>query len=113
LLSSFIEKYIPLIEFDDLAKNISDNAKSNIDFICMCKSEEVGSEISNMKNIRHFDIDTDKPFTDTVAILKNIDLLITIDTSIVHLAGVMGVKTWLLLGYGSDWRWSTKDTTFL
>ena len=61
---------------------------------------------------RHFDIAKDAPFVDTISIMKNIDLLITIDTAIVHLAGVMGIKTWLLLGYGSDWRWSTKDTTY-
>ena len=112
LLSSFIEKDIPLIEFEKLSNNISENAKPNIDFICMCKLKEVENEITNMKNIRHFDIDKDAPFVDTISIMKNIDLLITIDTAIVHLAGVMGIKTWLLLGYGSDWRWSTKDTTF-
>ena len=65
-----------------------------------------------MKNIKFFDIDQDIPFQDTVAILQNIDLLITIDTSVVHLAGVMGVPTWLLLGYGSDWRWSNKSNTY-
>lgn len=112
LLSSFIEKDIPLIEFEKLANNISENVKPNIDFICMCKLKEVENEITKMKNIHHFDIDKDAPFVDTIAILKNIDLLITIDTAIVHLAGIMGIKTWLLLGYGSDWRWSTKDTTY-
>ena len=61
----------------------------------------------------HFlDIDGDGPFVDTIAILKNIDLLITIDTSIVHIAGVMNVKTWLLLGKYSDWRWSDRETTY-
>ena len=33
------------------------------------------------------------------------DLVITIDTSITHLAGTMGLNTWLLLGATSDWRW--------
>jgi ADP-heptose:LPS heptosyltransferase len=41
--------------------------------------------------------------------LRNIDVLVTIDTSIAHLAGVMGIKTLLLLGYTSDWRWFDND----
>ena len=36
---------------------------------------------------------------------KNIDVLITIDSAIAHLAGAMGVKTFLLLPYASEWRW--------
>ena len=37
--------------------------------------------------------------------MQNIDLLITIDTFIAHLAGILNIKTWLLLGI-SEWRWS-------
>jgi ADP-heptose:LPS heptosyltransferase len=44
-------------------------------------------------------------FVDTIAILKNIDILLTIDTSILHLAGVLDIKTILMLGSTSDWRW--------
>ena len=42
---------------------------------------------------------------DTACILKNIDCLVTIDTSIAHLAGALGIKTYLLLPKYSDWRW--------
>ena len=56
-------------------------------------------------NVKIFDIDTDKAFVDTIGILQNIDLLITIDSGIVHLAGVMNIPTFLLLGYVSEWRW--------
>jgi ADP-heptose:LPS heptosyltransferase len=41
--------------------------------------------------------------------LRNIDVLVTIDTSIAHLAGVMGIKTLLLIGYTSEWRWFDTD----
>jgi ADP-heptose:LPS heptosyltransferase len=52
------------------------------------------------------DVDTDQgPFMDTAAIMKNLDLVITSDTSIPHLAGALGVPTWLALPYVSDWRW--------
>ena len=44
-------------------------------------------------------------FDDTAAILKNLDLLISADTSCAHLAGALGVKTFLLIPYCSDWRW--------
>jgi tetratricopeptide (TPR) repeat protein len=44
-------------------------------------------------------------YSDTAAFLKNIDLLITIDTSIAHLAGALGIKTYLLLPLDSEWRW--------
>ena len=46
-----------------------------------------------------------KNYSDTAAFLKNIDILVSIDTSIANLAGAMGVKTILLLPYNSEWRW--------
>ena len=44
-------------------------------------------------------------FSDTLAAIKNLDLLITIDSVPVHLAGAIGVKTFLMLPYYSEWRW--------
>ena len=46
-----------------------------------------------------------RDFRDTAAILANLDLLVTVDTSVAHLAGAMGVPTWLLLPHFPDWRW--------
>ncbi|MCD7779927.1 MAG: hypothetical protein LUH05_04565, partial [Candidatus Gastranaerophilales bacterium] len=53
-----------------------------------------------------------KTYYDTAALLKNIDVLITIDSSIAHLAGALGVKTYMLLPYATEWRWfyDTKTT---
>ena len=42
--------------------------------------------------------------------LNNIDLFIAIDSVTIHLAGVMKIPSWLMLGYGSDWRWGRKYT---
>lgn len=54
------------------------------------------------------DIDTTGgAFTDTAAILKNLDAVVTSDTAIAHLAGAVGTKTWLMLGRIPDWRWLT------
>lgn len=44
-------------------------------------------------------------FMDTAAIMHSLDLVITSDTAIAHLAGALGVPTWIALGYVPDWRW--------
>src|SRR5262249_43442415 len=44
-------------------------------------------------------------FTDTAAILENLDLLVTIDTSVAHLAGALGRPVWMLLRFDACWRW--------
>lgn len=46
-----------------------------------------------------------KTFDDTAAALMNLDVLITVDTALAHLAGALGVKTYLLLCHAPDWRW--------
>lgn len=44
-------------------------------------------------------------FDDTASLLKGLDVLITVDTALAHLAGALGVKTYLLLCHAPDWRW--------
>lgn len=48
---------------------------------------------------------TNGSFMDTASIMKQLDLVITSDTSIAHLAGALGIPTWIALGYVPDWRW--------
>jgi hypothetical protein len=51
-------------------------------------------------------------FRDTAAALSHMDLLISVDTSVAHLAGSLGVPVWLLLPLNADWRWvHGRDTT--
>ena len=45
------------------------------------------------------------PFMDTAALMKNLDLVITSDTSVAHLAGALGVPVWVALPFSPDWRW--------
>jgi tetratricopeptide (TPR) repeat protein len=47
-------------------------------------------------------------FLDTAAILTCVDLLVTSDSAIAHLAGALGVPTWLCLMREADWRWMLK-----
>jgi tetratricopeptide (TPR) repeat protein len=44
-------------------------------------------------------------FADTAALIENLDLVISVDTSVAHLAGAMGKPTWLLHSGAPDWRW--------
>ena len=44
-------------------------------------------------------------FMDTAAIMKNLNLVITTDTSLAHLAGGLGIPVWVMLPYDCDWRW--------
>ena len=48
---------------------------------------------------------TSGPFMDTAAIMKELDLVITVDTSIAHLAGALGTAVWVFLPRVAEWRW--------
>lgn len=50
-------------------------------------------------------------FASTAAAIMSLDMVITVDTSIAHLAGALGKETWLLLSYDPDWRWGLKGST--
>jgi tetratricopeptide (TPR) repeat protein len=45
-------------------------------------------------------------FADTAGLLAHLDLVVTVDTGVAHLAGALGRPAWVLLSYVPDWRWS-------
>jgi tetratricopeptide (TPR) repeat protein len=47
-------------------------------------------------------------FADTAAVIENLDLVISVDTAVLHLAGAMGKPVWALLPFAPDWRWMLK-----
>lgn len=59
---------------------------------------------------KNFD-DDHGSFMDTAAVMMHLDLIITVDTSVAHLAGALGRPVWLILPYKADWRWSYSGTT--
>lgn len=48
-----------------------------------------------------------KDFADLAFMIGNLDLVISVDTSVAHLAGAVGKPIWTLLSFNSDWRWLT------
>jgi len=47
-----------------------------------------------------------KDFADTAALIANLDLIIAVDTAVIHVAGAIGKEAWLLLPYRADFRWA-------
>jgi tetratricopeptide (TPR) repeat protein len=68
-------------------------------------TEQIDAAHFNLHVFDNLD-DQSGPFMDSAAIIKNLDLIITVDTAMVHLAGGLGAKVWLLHPYATaDWRW--------
>ena len=44
-------------------------------------------------------------FGETAALMENLDLVVTVDTSMGHLAGALGKPAWILIPKAADWRW--------
>ncbi len=102
--SPFRKRSIPLTLLAPLAKipEISFYSLQRINGL-----EELDNLPANF-SITVFNDDFDEShgsFMDTAALMQNLDLIITVDTSVAHLAGALGVRTWLLLPAVAEWRW--------
>jgi Flp pilus assembly protein TadD len=47
-------------------------------------------------------------FSETAGVIENLDLVISVDSAVAHLAGAMGKKMWLLVPFAADWRWKAE-----
>ena len=98
-----IFRSLNLSQFEKLL-NLSDKIEF---YSCLYNCDEDVFKQYKMINLGN----TFKDFDDTASAITNLDLLITVDTSIAHLAGALGIKTYLILPYASDWRWFGNDKT--
>ena len=95
---------IPLAEFAPLAQ------VDGVRLLCLQKNHGL-EQLEQLD--RAFDVVDLRPeydaeegaFLNAAAIMRNLDLVITSDTSLAHLAGALGVRVWVLLGIGADFRW--------
>lgn len=62
------------------------------------------AEEAELPGLTRFDGDL-SDFAETAALIAQLDLVISIDTSVVHLAGALGCPVWVLLPFNADWRW--------
>ena len=60
--------------------------------------------MAGLPNLMHLG-DELADFDDTAAVINSLDLVVTIDTAVAHLAGAMGKPTWILLPHAPEWRW--------
>ena len=102
-----MDKYrsIPFKKFKELLKF------NDINFYKLSKNikEDEFIDYNSYKNL--FDLGN-KTLFELAGILNNLDLVISSDTSIIHLAGILEIKSILLLSFNADWRWFSdkKDT---
>jgi hypothetical protein len=76
-------------------------ACSDISFVSLQVGDGIEKPVVSMINLTMLVQD----FADTAALIAQLDLVITIDTAVAHLAGALGKTTWLLLPFAPDWRW--------
>jgi len=79
---------------------------SKIEFICLQKEirETDKALLAQHGDIKHFG-EALEDFTDTAALCELMDVVMSIDTGVAHLAGTLGKPTWVLLPFMPDWRW--------
>ena len=80
---------------------------SNIVYVCLQKElRSIDKEVLEKNSHIQFYGDALEDFTDTAALCDLMDVVISVDTSVAHLAGTLGRTTWVLLPFSPDWRWS-------
>lgn len=86
------------LSFELLCRYI--NAQRGVDFFSL-QTDVPESCPDNLKNFSEELI----TLADTAGLIMEMDLVITVDTSVVHIAGALGKPVWLLLPHRYDWRW--------
>ena len=104
------EKYNRGMDLKNMITLFENESLKNINWISVQK--EVNNEEReifkkyNVKNLCEIIDNGSDSFKDTITILKHVDLVISTDTSLVHIACTMDVQCWAMLAVGCEWRWS-------
>jgi len=78
----------------------------NIQFVNLQKEMRASDAATLEADARIVNVGRDfGDFTDTAAAVANVDLVISVDTSVAHLAGALGKPVWVLVPFCPDWRW--------
>ena len=86
-------------------KELIANLPLEFEYVSLQKEvREIDRDALSESSIRHFG-EYLQDFTDTAALCELLDIVISVDTSVAHLAGSIGKKTCVLLPYVPDWRW--------
>lgn len=97
------QRSVPVQVFERLAQLLPD-----VQFVSLQNAER-GHEAALAPKLGIFDLShLQTDFLETASLVANLDLVISVDTSVSHLAGAMGKETWVPLIYRSDWRHGNK-----
>jgi tetratricopeptide (TPR) repeat protein len=95
-----INRSIPFAHFSPFAK------LSDITFYSLQKGKASEHAKLFSTGMKFLDLTEEiNDFSDTAALIKNLDLIISVDTAVTHLAGALGKPVWTLIPFRSDWRW--------
>jgi ADP-heptose:LPS heptosyltransferase len=96
------------IPFDQIASLIDDD---RFDWFSLQKGEPAETELATYLQSTQTTVNLInrvselKDFSDTAALIENLDLVISVDTSTAHLAAALGKPTWILNRFDTCWRW--------
>jgi hypothetical protein len=83
----------------------------NVNFICLQKGDAARAQMAECAEFPLTDFTGDlATFADTAAMITHLDLVISVDTSVAHVAGAIGRPLWICLPFSGDWRWMLNRT---